>query len=44
VIAVTGYPQAIVDQLAAYVDSRFIALGAGSVQPSAPAVHQPTHL
>lgn len=29
VIAVTGYPQAIVDQLGAYVDARFVALGAG---------------
>jgi len=28
VIAVTGYPQPIVDQLAGYVDARFIALGA----------------
>jgi len=36
VIAVTGYPQAIVDQLAAYVDARFVALGAGSVQAAAP--------
>lgn len=27
VIAVTGYPQPIVDQLAAYVDARFVALG-----------------
>ncbi|KAB0569974.1 pyruvate dehydrogenase [Pseudomonas palleroniana] len=36
VIAVTGYPQAIVDQLAAHVDARFIALGAGSVQAAAP--------
>ena len=36
VIAVTGYPQAIVDQLAGYVDARFVALGAGSVQVSAP--------
>jgi hypothetical protein len=26
-IAVTGYPQPIVDQLAAYVDARFVALG-----------------
>lgn len=36
VIAVTGYPQAIVDQLGAHVDARFVALGAGSVQASAP--------
>ncbi|QHF45657.1 pyruvate dehydrogenase [Pseudomonas sp. S35] len=36
VIAVTGYPQPIVDQLAAHVDARFVALGAGSVQASAP--------
>lgn len=36
VIAVTGYPQAIVDQLAPYVDAPFVALGAGSVQASAP--------
>ncbi|WP_330210168.1 transketolase-like TK C-terminal-containing protein [Pseudomonas sp. AM4(2022)] len=36
VIAVTGYPQVIVDQLAAHVDARFIALGAGSVQACAP--------
>jgi pyruvate dehydrogenase complex dehydrogenase (E1) component len=36
VIAVTGYPQAIVDQLAASVDARFVGLGAGSVQASAP--------
>lgn len=36
VIAVTGYPQAIVDQLAAHVDARLVALGAGSVQPAAP--------
>lgn len=36
VIAVTGYPQAIVDQLAAHVEVRFVALGAGSVQASAP--------
>ncbi|MDP1045093.1 pyruvate dehydrogenase (lipoamide), partial [Klebsiella pneumoniae] len=26
VIAVTGYPQPIVDQLAGYVDARFVAL------------------
>lgn len=36
VIAVTGYPQAIVDPLAAYVDARFMALGAGSVQAGTP--------
>lgn len=36
VIAVTGYPQVIVDQLAAYVQARFVGLGAGSVQASAP--------
>ncbi|WP_395606703.1 transketolase-like TK C-terminal-containing protein [Pseudomonas sp. B22129] len=36
VVAVTGYPQAIVDQLAGYVDARFVALGAGSVQAGAP--------
>lgn len=36
VIAVTGYPQPIVDQLAAYVDARYVALGAGSVQAAAP--------
>lgn len=36
VIAITGYPQPIADQLAAYVDAQFVALGAGSVQPSAP--------
>jgi len=36
VIAVTGYQQAIVDQLAAHVDARFVALGAGSVQAAAP--------
>lgn len=36
VIAVTGYPQAIVDQLAAHTDARFVALGAGSVQAGAP--------
>ena len=36
VIAVTGYPQSIVDPLAAHVDARFVALGAGSVQPTAP--------
>ena len=36
VIAVTGYPQAIVDQLGAHVDARFVGLGAGSVQASAP--------
>lgn len=36
VIAVTGYPQPIVDQLAAHVDGRFVALGAGSVEASAP--------
>lgn len=36
VIAVTGYPQAIVHQLGAHVDARFVALGAGSVQASAP--------
>ncbi|AZF06144.1 pyruvate dehydrogenase [Pseudomonas sp. R5-89-07] len=36
VIAVTGYPQAVVDPLAAYVDTRFVALGAGSVQAAAP--------
>ena len=36
VIAVTGYPQPIVDQLAPYVDARFVALGAGSVQAAAP--------
>ncbi|WLH04793.1 transketolase-like TK C-terminal-containing protein [Pseudomonas lurida] len=39
VIAVTGYPQAIVDQLAGYVDARFVALGAGSVQTAAPSRH-----
>ncbi|WP_300635483.1 pyruvate dehydrogenase [Pseudomonas sp.] len=36
VIAVTGYPQAVVDQLAAHVHTRFVALGAGSVQAAAP--------
>ena len=36
VIAVTGYPQVIVDQLAAHVPARFVGLGAGSVQASAP--------
>lgn len=36
VIAVTGYPQAIVDQLAGYVGARFVGLGAGTVQVSAP--------
>ncbi|WP_455825266.1 transketolase-like TK C-terminal-containing protein [Pseudomonas graminis] len=36
VIAVTGYPQPIVDQLGGYVDARFVALGAGSVQAAAP--------
>lgn len=36
VIAVTGYPQSIIDPLAAHVDARFVALGAGSVQPTAP--------
>lgn len=36
VIAVTGYPQPVVDQLAGYVNARFVALGAGSVQASAP--------
>lgn len=36
VIAVTGYPQAIVDQLRAHVATRFMALGAGSVQATAP--------
>jgi hypothetical protein len=36
VVAVTGYPQAIVDQLRAHVDARFVALGAGSVQAEAP--------
>ncbi|AZF38159.1 Pyruvate dehydrogenase E1 component [Pseudomonas sp. R4-39-08] len=36
VVAVTGYPQAVVDQLAAHVDTRFVALGAGSVQAAAP--------
>ncbi|MFC6301164.1 transketolase-like TK C-terminal-containing protein [Pseudomonas spelaei] len=36
VVAVTGYPQPIVDQLSAYVDARFVALGAGSVGASAP--------
>jgi len=36
VIAVTGYAQPIVDSLAAYVDARFVGLGAGSVQASAP--------
>lgn len=36
VIAVTGYPQAIVDQLRAHVATRFIGLGAGSVQAMAP--------
>ncbi len=36
VIAVTGYPQPIVDPLAAYVDARYVALGAGSVQAAAP--------
>jgi pyruvate dehydrogenase E1 component len=36
VIAVTGYPQPIVDQLAAHVDARFVPLGAGSVEASAP--------
>ncbi|MFA5978889.1 MAG: pyruvate dehydrogenase [Pseudomonas sp.] len=36
VIAVTGYAQPIVDPLAAYVDARFVGLGAGSVQASAP--------
>ncbi|NWC95074.1 MULTISPECIES: pyruvate dehydrogenase [unclassified Pseudomonas] len=36
VIAVTGYPQPIVDQLAGHVDGRFVALGAGSVEASAP--------
>lgn len=36
VIAVTGYPQPIVDQLAPYVGAPFVALGAGSVQASAP--------
>lgn len=36
VIAVTGYPQPIVDQLAGYVDARFVPLGAGTVQASAP--------
>ena len=36
VVAVTGYPQPIVDQLAAYVDARFVPLGAGSVQTAAP--------
>lgn len=36
VIAVTGYPQPIVDQLAGHVDARFVALGAGSVEASAP--------
>lgn len=36
VIAVTGYPQAIVDQLAGHVQARFVALGAGSVQTAAP--------
>ncbi|MBT2374575.1 transketolase-like TK C-terminal-containing protein [Pseudomonas fluorescens] len=39
VIAVTGYPQPIVDQLSAYVDARFVGLGAGSVQTSAPNRH-----
>lgn len=39
VIAVTGYPQAIVDQLAGHVDARFVALGAGSVQAGAPNRH-----
>lgn len=36
VIAVTGYPQSVVDPLAAHVDARFVALGAGSVQPAPP--------
>ncbi len=36
VVAVTGYPQAIVDQVAGYVDAQFVALGAGSVQAAAP--------
>lgn len=36
VIAVTGYPQSIVDPLAGYVDARFVALGAGSVGASTP--------
>lgn len=36
VVAVTGYPQAIVDQLAGYVDARFVALAPGSVGPSLP--------
>jgi len=36
VIAVTGYPQPIVDQLAGHLDARFVALGAGSVEASAP--------
>lgn len=36
VIAVTGYPQPIVDQLAGHMDVRFVALGAGSVEASAP--------
>jgi pyruvate dehydrogenase E1 component len=36
VVAVTGYPQPIVDQLAGYVDARFVALGAGSVETSPP--------
>ena len=36
VIAVTGYPQTVVDPLAAHVDTRFVAMGAGSVQAAAP--------
>lgn len=36
VIAVTGYPQSVVDPLAAHVRARFVALGAGSVRPAAP--------
>ncbi|UII69486.1 pyruvate dehydrogenase [Pseudomonas sp. HN11] len=36
VIAVTGYAQPIVDQLAGYIDAPFVALGAGSVQASTP--------
>ncbi|MGY2199907.1 transketolase-like TK C-terminal-containing protein [Pseudomonas gingeri] len=39
VVAVTGYPQAVVDPLGGYVAARFVGLGAGSMGPGAPDRH-----
>ncbi|NWD47437.1 transketolase-like TK C-terminal-containing protein [Pseudomonas gingeri] len=44
VMAVTGYPQAVVDPLGGYVAARFVGLGAGSVRPTAPDRHWITAL